>query len=124
MGFSSAGNGELPLTTQDLTLSERTFVRHLQELGWGRMERVRIVQGEVVMAPPLVTIRSIKLGDEPSPLVYGPVDFKLKRPVSLLLGHLRTIDDGEIRVIEVRGGLPFSMEIEESVDGGQLRARS
>jgi hypothetical protein len=37
------------------------------------------------------------------------------------LEYVRTIDSGEIRCLEVRHGLPFSMEVEhcQSANGGE-----
>jgi len=39
-------------------------------------------------------------------------EFELKRQVAELFDYVRTIEAGEIRCLEVRHGLPFSMEVE------------
>ena len=39
--------------------------------------------------------------------------FDLKQEVAQLFEAVRGVDDGEIRVLEVRGGLPLCMEIAE-----------
>ena len=43
----------------------------------------------------------------------GP-DFELKREVAELFEYTRDVEDGEIRVLVVRHGLPFTMEVELS----------
>ena len=49
-------------------------------------------------------------------------EFDLKGEVADLFEYTRDVEDGEIRCLAVRHGLPFSMEIE--LPGGRLRARS
>ena len=38
-------------------------------------------------------------------------EFELKQQTVQLFEFVRSVDAGEIRVLEVRGGLPFTMEI-------------
>jgi hypothetical protein len=42
----------------------------------------------------------------------GSEGFELKKEVIELFAHVRRTDIGVIRVLEIRGGLPFAMEIE------------
>jgi hypothetical protein len=48
-------------------------------------------------------------------------DFALKQQIVELIEYIRAVDTGVIRCIEVRHGLPFSMEIENSPEGGSER---
>jgi len=39
--------------------------------------------------------------------------------VAELYQYVRSVDSGEIRTLEVKSGLPFSMEIDDCVEGGR-----
>jgi hypothetical protein len=101
-----------PKPVQDLRPSERRFITAMQQLGYGSFESLRIRAGELVLDPWPTTVRSVKFGNATTnqPDVES-AKFELKRQVAELLAYVRTINDGVIRVLEVRGGLPFSMEI-------------
>jgi hypothetical protein len=45
-------------------------------------------------------------------------EFDLKKPLAELFEYIRGVDDGEIRHLEVRHGLPFSMEVEHRISRG------
>jgi hypothetical protein len=107
-------NKQSPESTSDLSSSERRFLEAMQELGHGRFERVRIAAGELVLEPWPATIRSVKFGNANSTRPPTPKDFELKTSLVELFEHVRAVEAGMIRVLEVRGGLPFCMEIEES----------
>ena len=58
-------------------------------------------------------IRDVKFGShDPGTGKTLPVDFELKPQVAELFEYVRDVDAGEIRCLEVKSGLPFSMEIE------------
>jgi hypothetical protein len=103
-----------PASMHDLRPSERQFVIAMRELGYGRFESLQIRRGELVLQPRPTAIRSVKFGtttpNRPSAL---SCDFELKGETAQLFEFIRGVDVGEIRAIEVRGGLPFTMEIAE-----------
>jgi hypothetical protein len=110
------------VSTHDLRPSERRVVTAMQELGYGRFESLRIQRGEFVLDPWPTTVRSVKFGQAtPSQLGAGLDEFELKKQIAELFVHVRSINAGMIRVLEVRGGLPFCMEIatEPDHDGGR-----
>jgi hypothetical protein len=45
-----------------------------------------------------------------------PANFELKDRIAEFFAHVRTMDAGLIRVLEVRGGLPFCMDIADVQD--------
>jgi hypothetical protein len=99
---------------RDLRPSERQFVDAMRRLGHGRFESLRIQRGELVLEPPQTAVRSVKFGKPtPNKPEHPSSAFDLKQEVAQLFEAIRGIDAGEIRVIEVRGGLPFCMEIAE-----------
>jgi hypothetical protein len=101
------------ISTHDLLPSERTFVVAMQQLGFGRFEDLRIDNGEMVLDPWPTTVRGVKFGSEdPGTIRTPPDEFQLKRQVIELFEYVREVDAGEIRTLEIRHGLPFSMEVE------------
>jgi hypothetical protein len=102
-----------PTSTRDLLTTERTFVTAMTNLGFGRFEYLRIERGEVVLNPWPGVVRDVKFGShDPGTVKTLPADFELKPQVAELFEYIRDVDAGEIRTLEVKSGLPFSMEIE------------
>src|SRR5437016_3545799 len=96
------------LSTKNLRLSERRFLAAIQQLGYGRFESLRIHCGEFVLDPWPTTVRSIKFGNaSPNKRDAGSAEFELKQQAVQLFEFVRSVAAGEIRVLEVRGGLPF-----------------
>jgi hypothetical protein len=109
--IQSAANRSV--STHDLLPSERAFVVAMQQLGFGRVEGLRIDHGEVVLDPWPTTVRGVKFGSEDAATSRpAPEEFQLKRQVIELLEYVREVEAGEIRMLEIRHGLPFSMEVE------------
>jgi hypothetical protein len=97
---------------ENLRPSEIRFVAAMQQLGYGSFEALRITAGELKLDPWPTTVRSVKFGsattNQPG---FETGQFELKKQVAELFAQVRAINDGMIRILEVRGGLPFSMEI-------------
>src|SRR5262245_36646970 len=102
-----------PMLTHDLSESERRFLVVMMELGFARFEALRIERGELVLDPWPMAVRSVKFGS-PDAATSKPLtgDFELKRQTAEFFAYVRMIEAGEIRALEIRRGLPFSMEIE------------
>ena len=99
-------------STRDLRPSERRFVTAMQQLGYGRFESLRIRHGELVLDPWPTIVRSVKFGDATANRPDNQSsEFELKQQTAQLFEFVRSVDAGEIRILEVRGGLPFTMEI-------------
>jgi hypothetical protein len=97
---------------RDLRPSERQFVIAMRQIGYGRFECLRIRRGELVLQPRPTGVRSIKFGATTSNTPDQPSgEFELKLQTAQFFALVRGIDEGEIRVLEVRGGLPFTIEI-------------
>jgi hypothetical protein len=109
-----------PASTGDLRPRERTFLAAMTRLGFGRFEFVRIEQGEIVLDPWPTAVRDVKFGStDPGTTKRVPAEFALKPQVAELFQYVRSVDSGEIRTLEVKSGLPFSMEIDDCVEGGR-----
>ncbi len=101
-----------PVTTQDMLPSEATFLAAMHRLGFGRFEYLQIRGGELVRDPWPATVRDVKFG---TPVNTGRAtgsDTELRAQIAEFFAYVRDVDAGEIRELEVRHGLPFSMEIE------------
>ncbi len=110
-----------PTSTRDLRPSERAFTAAMSDLGFGRFEYLRIERGELVLNPWPAVVRDVKFGSQdPCALKARPAEFELKPQVAEFFEYVRSVDDGEIRTLEVKHGLPFSMEIEMA--GGRRHA--
>ena len=110
-----------PALTRDLLPSERTFVAAVSRLGFGRFEYLRIERGELVLDPWPTAVRDVKFGtQDPGAAKIPPDEYELKPQVAELFEYIRAVDAGEIRTLEVKHGLPFSMEIEMA--GGRRHA--
>jgi hypothetical protein len=107
-----------PCATRDLSPSERGFVILLQQLGFGHLESIRIRGGAVVLDPCPTVVRVLKFGAAESQPPSPSADFELKKSMSDLFEYIRGVDDGEIRRLEIRHGLPFSMQVEERISQG------
>jgi hypothetical protein len=102
-----------PLTSvNDLRPSEKRFLTAMQQLGYGSFESLRICDGELVLDPLPTTVRSVKFGNATSNQPnWGSSEFELKKQFVAFFAYVRGVDAGVIRVLEIRGGLPFAMEI-------------
>jgi hypothetical protein len=108
-------------STRDLRPSERAFVASMSALGFGRFEYLRIERGELVIDPWPIVVRDVKFGSQdPGAAKVPPDEFDLKPQVAEFFEYVRSVDAGEIRTLEVKHGLPFSMEIEMA--GGRRHA--
>jgi len=99
-------------------------VAAMRRMGFGRYEYVQIRNGELVLDPWPTTVRDVKFGTtDPVALRQFPDEFELKQQVAELFEYVRSVEAGEIRTLEVKNGLPFSMEVELAAGrarGGQL----
>jgi hypothetical protein len=107
-----------PQFTRDLSPSERRFIDAMNDLGFGRLESLRIEHGELVLDPWPTTVRGVKFGSVGATTrKLVPDDFQLKDQVAEFFEYVRSVDVGEIRCLELRHGLPFCMEVEHRPNG-------
>jgi hypothetical protein len=102
-----------PTSTHDLSPAERRLVDAMTELRFGRFEFLRIERGELILDPWPTTVHDVKFGAADTATHRpSPHEFELKSQVVEFLAYVRSVDIGEIRCLDVRHGLPFTMEIE------------
>jgi hypothetical protein len=107
-----------PKSTGDLLPPERQFVAALQRLGFGQVEGIKIRDGALALEPSPTVVKVLKFGASENQPPNHPADFELKKSMVEFFEYIRGVDDGEIRRLEIRHGLPFSMEIESRISRG------
>ena len=105
-------------SNHDPVPSERRFKVTLNELSSGRLDFMRIQCGELVLDPAPTVMQVLKFGSAQWQSPSRCADFELKESLAELFEYIRGTDDGAIRCLEVRHGLPFSMEIEQRISRG------
>ena len=102
-------------STRDLLPSERRFLKAFQRLGHGRFEYIRIEHGELVLDPWPSTVWDVKFASTDTATPMEPSsEFGLKRQIAELFAYVRSVEAGEIRTLVIKGGLPFSMQVESA----------
>lgn len=104
------------LSFRSLHSAQRQLLRLMQQIHFGRIERLQVRGGKPLFTPPPLVIRDHKFGlaGGPRPEVNAS-DFALKAVVCDLLNQLRDLGDGQIDCIHVRDGLPFTMSVQQPV---------
>jgi hypothetical protein len=96
---------------QDLTRSQRDLLSLMQEIRYGRIERLLVRDGEPVLTG-IRWRRTVKLGGDNAPHHCADAeDFALRREVIDFFRALRELDDDELTDVEVRNGLPFTFAV-------------
>lgn len=100
----------------DLTHAEARLIEQGQDINFGRIESLTVRRGQPVMDPPPRVVRKLRIGGENgSRPEAGLRDFVLKREMVELIEVIREMGDGVVRSIEIRHGLPVSIEVESLV---------
>jgi hypothetical protein len=103
------------LTKARLSACRRRLLTEMQRINFGRIENLQIEEGEPRLDTATV-IRVLKLGADNKPRPELSLsDFALKQPVIELFSMMSSLRNGTISSIELKYGMPFSMEVRESV---------
>ena len=100
-------------TKSSLSEPQRRLVELMQRLNFGRVTQLMVRCGEPAFEPAPIVIQKVKIGGEngPRPEVSCD-DFLLKRQTIELLEAIGELGEGKVLVIDVKYGLPFSVEIQ------------
>ena len=102
-----------PITKSSLSGAQGRLVELLQTLNFGRIEGLRVEAGQPMFEPAPRLIQKLKMGGENGPRHETTLpDFWLKQQTSEMLAAIAQLGDGQVLSIEVKYGLPFSMEVE------------
>lgn len=117
MVTAAAPTGGLSLrdrqSKSDLSPARRRLVEVMQDVNFGRIQNLHVVDGEPVFVPPTRVVREIKLGGENGPRPEADfADFTLKSQVVDLFHHFELLGEGVVEVLDIKHGLPFRMTVE------------
>ena len=91
----------------------------MQQLGFGRFEALRIAGGKLELNPWPKTVHGVKFASQDTTTLRTlPENFALKQQQAEFFRYVRCTEKGEIGILEIRHGIPFSMEIEICVRMG------
>jgi hypothetical protein len=101
------------LMRSDLLEPERKLVELMEDIKFGRIERLQFRDGRPMLQPPPRIIVAVKMTGEDSradaELRTGSC---LKQSLIELFALMQRIGDGELFLIEIRHGFPFYVETE------------
>jgi hypothetical protein len=96
---------------QDLSPNQRGLLVLMQEIRYGRIDRLLVRDGEPVLTG-VRWKRTVKLSGDNAPHPCADAeDFALRREVIVFFQALRELGDAELTDIEIRNGLPFTFAV-------------
>lgn len=100
----------------NLSARQKKLLVLMQEVNFGWIKNFTIQSGEPVLHEDSHVIRKVKMGGNNRPRSEShSADFALKQKQVELFEELSEVGKGVIKRLEVRHGLPYSMEIQEPV---------
>jgi len=99
-----------------LTPAQQRLLEIMQRTNHGRIEGMSVRNGQPVFDPAPRVIRKIKIAGDNGPRPEtAATDFALRKEVVEFFEHLDALGTGVVRCIEIKNGVPFSMDIEGTV---------
>jgi len=96
-----------------LSPSRIRLLELMQKLNFGRIENLRIRDGEPQFVPPPKITEHIRIGSASGPRrELDNTDFALKDQLVEFFGHLDRLRDTNIEAVEIRHGLPAHVVVE------------
>ncbi len=101
-------------TKGQLTAQRRSLLEQMQALNFGRILNIQVREGAPLFTPMTRIERQVRFGGDNHPRPEsGLDDFELKDKVVDLFEVIERMGDGLILKLEIKGGLPFDMTVEE-----------
>lgn len=89
----------------------------MQQLNFGRIENLKIRNGEPILVPPTRILKLVRLDKITTPRPETEkADFILKKEVIELLQEINKVWNGSIKRVEIQYGLPAFIEEKEEND--------
>lgn len=102
-----------PITKSVLSEAQSRLVELLQRLNFGRVEGLHVRNGEPVFDPAPRVVQKLKMGADNAPRPEAVLrDFLLKHQTIEMFQAIADLGEGQVLAIEVKNGLPFSLELE------------
>jgi hypothetical protein len=103
-----------PQRYSQLSPARQNLIRLCQTINFGSIENLEVRDGEPTFDPPPVMLRDLKLDSDDGPRPELALsDFILSNEILRLMSHLTEMRFGIIRRVEVRGGLPRRILLEQ-----------
>jgi hypothetical protein len=103
-----------PQRYSQLSPARQALVRLCQSINFGSIENLEVRDCEPTFDPAPVMLRDVKLDSDEGPRPeLALTDFVVSNEIVRLMGHLNDIKLGTIRRVEVRGGLPRRILMEQ-----------
>jgi hypothetical protein len=87
----------------------------MRDIHYGRVENLSVVDGDPNLEEAPLVVQEIKFGSASSGSEADPAAYALKRQVVELFEFLDRLGTGTVRVLEIKGGLPFKVEAEKQI---------
>ena len=101
------------IAKSELSEAQSCLIEMFQRLNFGRVEGLVVKRGQPVFEPAPRLVQKLLIGSDNGPRPESKLrDFILKQQTVEVLEVIGRIDDGRVHSIEVRNGLPVSMEVE------------
>ena len=101
-------------TKSALPPHQRFLLEQMQGLNFGRIRNIQVMGGEPRFTPMTRIERQIRFGGDNQPRPEAALEeFALKDKVVELFDAIERLGDGLILKLEIKGGLPFDMTVEE-----------
>lgn len=98
---------------KDLTPQRRQLLERMQDINYGRITNIEVSMGEPSFTSDTMVERQIKFGGDDPWRQPTAANFTLKAKAVELFDCMDRMQNGTIKHLEVKGGLPFGMIVEE-----------
>lgn len=104
----------MEISKSNVSSSRQELIQLMQRLNFGTIQGLQIVDGDPVLTPLPRVVQFVKFKGENNarPELHSK-DFVLKDEVNELFSYFNELNTGTIETIDVKHGLPFTMNIEK-----------
>jgi hypothetical protein len=102
----------MTLKKSHLTPARQRLLELMQSIDHGKIKGLSIIDGQPVLAPPPRIVQKIKFTAADTFQTAVSEDFTLKKETTEFFKRLDRLGTGVVKCIEVKNGVPFSMDIE------------
>jgi hypothetical protein len=102
-------------TSMQITDTERTFAGLVRETRFGTIEHIRLSGGRPIIDANTEVATEYRLsGTEPPKEVMTDDEYLMRPQVRAMFERFRLVQDGIIKSLDIRDGLPFKMIVRRS----------
>jgi len=103
-----------PALKTEVSQPRQRLIREMQRINFGHIRELVIENGDPVFSPSTRSILNVKFGSENGSRPETNMDdFALKKQIRELFAAFEKLKNGTVHCLEIKNGLPFSMQVEE-----------